>query len=142
MQQRFNNIVITKWHKMCYNKAMNKVMFMAVLVALGLIITGSSTALAKESKTKNAEKVIHALKKLDLYDPAMKDAIMFVDERINDGYLEIADEEILGYQAKLQYDIDDFELDNLELKFKDPQRPNYEFVATPSGAMLRYSTEF
>ena len=121
---------------------MNKVMFMAVLVALGLIITGSSTALAKESKTKNAEKVIHALKKLDLYDPAMKDAIMFVDERINDGYLEIADEEILGYQAKLQYDIDDFELDNLELKFKDPQRPNYEFVATPSGAMLRYSTEF
>ena len=115
---------------------------MRKVILVFLVLIMASGANAAESKSKAAEKIIYALKKLDINDPAIKDAVLFADKRINNGIFTIDEASVLGLDTKLEYNLHSVDIENIQLKFKAPYHPNYELVAAPSGAMLRYSTSF
>ena len=96
----------------------------------------------KLKKQKTAEKVIVFLAKAGIYSDSIKQAAYFVDERVEDGYVNIQSAEYQGVKMQLRYDADSIKMENLEVRFTSEDMPNWEMKGTSRGAMLNYQLEF
>ena len=76
-----------------------------------------------------------------LADPRMAKFVQVADERIDDGYLRLAEDHIAGGKLQLRYDVDGISADRLQLHYR-PDDSRVEYTAMPETVAVQYKLRF
>jgi hypothetical protein len=118
-----------------------------VLVVAALLLTGqANVAVAAEEEkpqhSKNAVKVLATLDMLGINNKEIRDMLTAVDSRIEKGYLNIAEEKVMGGRLLLHYKLSGKQgIKQLELMYA-PEDSNAEVRASTRGVMFNYKLKF
>jgi hypothetical protein len=116
------------------------------LVVAALLLTalpGMATAAEDpEHHSKNARKTLVVLSALGMDHPDLVNFVGTVDERVDGGYLRLAEEKTMGGTMTLHYELSGgVRAKQVELKFT-PDDSNMEYTARPNGVMANYKFNF
>jgi hypothetical protein len=118
-----------------------------VLVVAALLLTGQANVAvaAEEDKpqhSKNAVKVLATLDMLGINNKEIRDMLTAVDSRIEKGYLNLAEEQVMGGRLLLHYKLSGKQgIKQLELMYT-PKDSNAEVRASTRGVMFNYKLKF
>lgn len=118
-----------------------------VLVVAALLLTGQANVAvaAEEDKpqhSKNAVKVLATLDMLGINNKEIRDMLTAVDSRIEKGYLNLAEEQVMGGRLLLHYKLSGKQgIKQLELMYT-PKDSNTEVRASTRGVMFNYKLKF
>lgn len=135
---RKNRIFVVQWH-------MSKTLAIATVLALlgGTAIAAEPTESSDpEYQSKNARKFVKMLAAMGIDDPRVKNFVGDVDERVEDGYLRLAEERTMGGTLTLHYELSGgFGGKQAELLFT-PDDSNFQYSARTNAVMMKYQLRF
>ena len=113
------------------------------MAALLLITFPSGAAAADNSghSPKNAQQVIAVLNTIGINKPEVQQFINDTDSQINNGYLNLSEQQTWGGKLSLHYQLDGVGVRQLELQYR-PTDSNFGVTARSDSLMIGYRFSF
>lgn len=123
---------------------MKAAVLLAFLAVAAFPITNASAEDLPKKSYKKAERVLKILSYVDMDAPIVKDVAYELDERIEDGFLHLTEQEIDalgGIKMQLRYDVRGVSSDNLQMRFYHDDS-NFEITGSREDTFLTYKVKF
>ena len=116
-----------------------------VVAALLLTFLADVAAAAENPKhqSKNAGKTLVLLAAMGIDSAEVVDFVEYIDRRVDNGKIHIAEETVLGGKLSFGYRLEDkIGVKQFELRFTPSDRSNWAATATTEGVLVNYNIKF
>lgn len=119
-------------------------MLRVALASFLLLCTNAQNANAEEVQelSKNSKKIIIIMNSVGLNNKDLHQLVHYVDSRVDDGYFNITEEQVVGGKISLQYELGTkIGTEQFQLKYA-PENSNFEYTARTNAVMVNYNLKF